>query len=119
DPPPPSTRLSKMGSYAMKIAEQRRCTLPALAAELRRELEWIPLKAMRKDRTERYGTATELADDVRNYLSGRPLMAGPETTSYKLRKFVRRNLREVVAAAACLAVLLGLLVALAMAKIGR
>jgi hypothetical protein len=76
---------------ALRVADRRRMALPALAAELKRELEWIPLKAMRKDRTERYQTATELSIDVQNYLDGLPLIAGPESQVYRARKFIRRN----------------------------
>jgi tetratricopeptide (TPR) repeat protein len=46
---------------------------------------------MRKDRSERYRSAVELADDIGNYLKGVPLMAGPLSTTYRLSKFVRRN----------------------------
>src|SRR5436190_22866663 len=88
DPPRPSTRLTTMGDEASKIAERHRTEVPSLAAELRRELEWIPLKAIRKDRTERYRTAQELADDIKNYLAGKPLIAGPESARYRLKKFI-------------------------------
>ena len=91
DPKTPSTRLSKLGEEAMKVAESRRTEVATLAKCLHRELEWIPLKAMRKDRAERYRSASELADDIENYLNGEPLMAGPPSAGYKLKKFVRRN----------------------------
>ncbi|MBC8217407.1 MAG: tetratricopeptide repeat protein [Planctomycetes bacterium] len=72
-------------------AESRRTEVVTLAKRLHQELEWIPLKAMRKDRAERYRSAAELADDIGNYLNGAPLIAGPPTTVYRLKKFVRRN----------------------------
>src|SRR3954451_1104933 len=79
DPPRPSTRLSSLGNEAAsEIAKRRRTQVEALTRELRSELEWIPLKAMRKERTERYQTSVELAEDIRNYLSNLPLRAGPE-----------------------------------------
>jgi serine/threonine protein kinase/Tfp pilus assembly protein PilF len=91
DPKTPSTRLTKLGEEAKKIAESRRTEVAALARKLHKELEWIPLKAMRKERAERYRSASELADDVENYLKGAPLMAGPPTAGYRLRKFLRRH----------------------------
>jgi len=91
DPKTPSTRLTKLGNEGRKLAESRRTEIGALAKRLRRELEWIPLKAMRKQRSERYRSASELADDIENYLKGVPLIAGPPGTGYKLKKFVRRN----------------------------
>jgi len=91
DPKTPSTRLTKLGDEATSVAEKRRTEVAALAKKLHKELEWIPLKAMRKERSERYRSASELADDIENYLKGNPLIAGPPGTSYKLKKFVRRN----------------------------
>jgi non-specific serine/threonine protein kinase/serine/threonine-protein kinase len=77
-----------------------------LAKHLRKELEWIPLKAMHKERVERYRSPSELADDIENYLKGAPLMAGPPSAMYKLRKFVRRNRVLVTGIAAVIAVLI-------------
>lgn len=104
DPKAPSTRLSKLGAAARELAESRRTEVPALARRLRRELEWIPLKAMRKERSERYRSASELADDIDNYLTGAPLMAGPLTSMYRLRKFLRRHKPLVGGVAAALVV---------------
>ena len=91
DPKTPSTRLTDLGEEAAKIAGMRRTQISTLARHLRKELEWIPLKAMRKERSERYRSASELADDIENYLKGAPLIAGPLSAGYKLKKFVRRN----------------------------
>ena len=41
-----------------------------LFKRLHKELEWTPLKAMRKDCVERYCFASEMSDDIQNYLSG-------------------------------------------------
>ncbi len=91
DPPKPSTRLTSLGESATTHAERRGLTVHSLAGLLRRELEWIPLKAMRKDRTERYRSAAELGDDLLHYLKGEPLTAGPESRVYRARKFVRAH----------------------------
>jgi eukaryotic-like serine/threonine-protein kinase len=91
EPPRPSTRLSQMGAAAVEAARLRRTALDQLRRELTRELEWIPLMAMRKDRGHRYRSPEHLADDIRNYLEGRPLFAGPESAAYRARKFVRRH----------------------------
>ena len=104
EPPRPSTRLSSLGDEAEEIAKRRGTQAAVLVKRLRNELEWIPLKAMRKDRTRRYRSAAELADDVNNYLDGAPLIAGPESALYKMRKFVRRNRALVTGLAAILAV---------------
>jgi serine/threonine protein kinase len=112
--PRPSARLSTLlaehqQSRVAAIAERRRSTLEELRQQLRRELEWIPLKAVRKDRNERYPTALGLAEDIQRYLEHRPLLAGPPSTIYIVRKFVRKNWVGVgVAAAFGLLIVLGL-----------
>jgi serine/threonine protein kinase len=105
DPKTPSTRLSSLGEEAKKVAQSRRIEVAALAKCLHKELEWIPLKAMRKERAERYRSASEFADDIENYLKGVPLIAGPPSTVYWVKKFVRRNRALVTGIAAVLAVL--------------
>ena len=106
DPKTPSTRLTKLGDEAKKVAESRRTDVTTLAKCLHRELEWIPLKAMRKERADRYRSASELADDINNYLNDAPLLAGPPSTVYRLKKFTRRNRALVTGIAAVLAVLI-------------
>ncbi|MFC1636027.1 tetratricopeptide repeat protein [Planctomycetota bacterium] len=105
DPKTPSNRLTSMGEEAKTFAENRRTEVQTLAKHLRKELEWIPLKAMRKERTERYRSASELADDIENYLKGEPLVAGPPGTGYKLKKFVQRNRVLAIGIGAILAIL--------------
>lgn len=107
DPPHPATRLSSMGERASEIAKRRQTQVDELCSELTRELEWIPLKAIRKDRAERYRSAAQLADDIRNYLAGKPLLAGPESTAYRLRKFARRHRVGVSVVALIAAILVG------------
>lgn len=106
EPKRPSTRLMSLGDEAGKIAENRDTDLANLTRCLNRELEWIPLMAIRKDRTRRYRSASELADDIRNYLEGAPLIAGPESTAYRLKKFVKRNQALVSGIATILVVLI-------------
>jgi len=91
DPPRPSARLSSLGEESKAVAEKRRTKVVTLVKRLHNELEWIPLKATRKDPDHRYRTASDLADDIHNYLQGSPLIAGPESRVYRARKFVRRN----------------------------
>ncbi|MCX5637545.1 MAG: protein kinase [Planctomycetota bacterium] len=115
DPPNPSTALSKLGDEAKKIAEKRKTQVVPLARRLHRELEWIPLKAMRKERVRRYRSASELADDIQNYLNGNPLIAGPETAIYRVKKFVRRHAGSVATfALVAAAIILGLVISTAM-----
>jgi len=106
DPPRPSTRLSKLGASGQEVARCRSVGLDSLTKQLSGELEWIPLKAMRKERSQRYASPTELAEDVRAYLNDRPLRAAPERVTYRLKKFLRRNKTGVAAATAMLLLLI-------------
>lgn len=113
DPKTPSTRLTKLGEEGKIVAEKRRTEVAVLAKCLHKELEWIPLKAMRKERAERYRSASELADDIENYLKGNPLIAGPESTVYLIKKFVKRKRALVTGIAAVLIVLIAGVVGIA------
>ncbi|NQV36326.1 MAG: serine/threonine protein kinase, partial [Phycisphaeraceae bacterium] len=90
EPLRPSTRISALGKEADEIAARRDTNVAGLAKRLYRELEWIPLKALRKDRTRRYTSASEFAQDIHNYLNDQPLLAGPESAFYRLRKMVHK-----------------------------
>jgi tetratricopeptide (TPR) repeat protein len=104
DAPTPSMRLSTIATRdsgtAQRISKGRREQIEALISALRRELEWIPLMAIRKDRERRYSSADALSKDIENYLKGRPLVAAPESRWYLMRKFARRHHRALVAACA-------------------
>jgi serine/threonine protein kinase len=119
DPKTPSTRLSSLGEEAKKVAQNRRTQIVTLAKKLHKELEWIPLKAMRKERAERYRSASEFADDIENYLKGAPLIAGPPSNVYRLKKFVRRNRALVTGVAAVLTVLITGIVVSTVLAIGQ
>jgi WD40 repeat protein/tRNA A-37 threonylcarbamoyl transferase component Bud32 len=115
EPRTPSVRLTSLGDKAKTVAQSRRTQIITLTRRLHRELEWIPMKAMRKDRTRRYRSASELADDIQNYLTGTPLIAGPESTVYRARKFVRKHAGSVATAALlAIIIVLGLIVSTAL-----
>jgi eukaryotic-like serine/threonine-protein kinase len=90
DPMRPSVRLASSES-ATASAQLRQIEPARLSGILRNELDWIVMKALEKDRNRRYETANSLAEDVRHYLSGEPVLAHPPTVMYRLRKFTRRH----------------------------
>ena len=107
--PRASTRLFAQGASSGEIAKRRSVTLRDLHRILKTELEWIPLKAMSKERDRRYVSAHALAEDLRAYLAGQPLVAGPESTAYRARKFLARNrLAAIAASIILLSILAGL-----------
>src|SRR5262249_4883176 len=68
------------------------------------ELETIVLKAMNKAPEERYGTAQELADDLRRFLEDRPIQAKRPTLRQWAAKWGRRH-KGIVRTAGVVAVL--------------
>jgi non-specific serine/threonine protein kinase/serine/threonine-protein kinase len=105
DPPRPSARVAAVaavpGVSATLIASAQR-----LAAQLRGDLDWITMKALEKDRARRYGSASDLAADLRRHLEHQPVLAGPPSRLYKVQKFVRRHRAGVAAASVVLALLI-------------
>lgn len=75
---------------------------PAQALALKGDLDAIALKALAKNPEERYASAAELAEDIRRYLNGQPVLAVRATWTYVARKFIRRNWLAVSAAAVLL-----------------
>ncbi|HEV7502973.1 MAG TPA: serine/threonine-protein kinase, partial [Vicinamibacteria bacterium] len=75
---------------------------PERRRELRGDLDWIVLKALRKEPARRYGSVEQLSDDISRHLTGRPVLAGPDSWQYRARKFVARN-RTLIAAGVLLA----------------
>ena len=106
EPHKPSTRLSSLGQTGTRTAQQRHVAdVAKLGMLLRGDLDWIVMKCLEKDRTRRYETANGLAADIQRHLSDEPVVAGPPSASYKLRKFMKRNRGQVIAAGVVAAVL--------------
>src|SRR5262249_5923925 len=80
------------------VAKNRHTDPKHLAGQLRGDLDWITMKALEKDRTRRYDTAIDFANDVRRYLHHEPVAASPPSVAYRTRKFVRRHTFGVSAA---------------------
>jgi serine/threonine protein kinase/Tol biopolymer transport system component len=107
EPPRPTTRLSGLGQTATEIARRRKSDVRTLIRLLRGDLEWITMKALEKDRTRRYASASDFAADIGRHLASEPVSAGPPTFAYRFQKAVRRN-RGKIAAAAVIAAALAL-----------
>jgi tetratricopeptide (TPR) repeat protein/tRNA A-37 threonylcarbamoyl transferase component Bud32 len=74
-----------------------------LGRRLRGDLDGIVLKALEKEPERRYASAEALATDVRRHLDGLPVAAQGARLAYRARKFVRRHRVGVAAASLVLA----------------
>ncbi len=110
-PPKPSTRLTTTkGEATAEVAKRHGVDPATLAKSCRGDLDWITMKALEKDRTRRYPSASGLAEDLRHYLKSEPVSAGPPSVTYRMRKFVRRHRVGVGVAASMLVLVLAGLV---------
>jgi len=73
--------------------------------QLRGDIDNIVLKALRKEPTRRYASVELLAEDIRRHLQGLPVMATPDSASYRVGKFVRRHRAGVGATAGLISML--------------
>lgn len=122
DPPLPSARLSGSGggqpaerADMEEVARCRRLDRATLQRRLRGDLDWIVMKALEKNRERRYESVTSLAEDLRRYRSSEPVLAGPPSRVYRLRKVIIRH-RALVTSATLIA--FALIVGLVLAVTG-
>jgi WD40 repeat protein/serine/threonine protein kinase len=106
EPPKPSTRVSTFeGELGTVVARHRKSSPSQLSSQLRGDLDWIVLKALEKDRTRRYETASGFARDLQRCLAHEPVTAVAPSTAYLLKKYIRRH-RAGLAVAASIGLLL-------------
>jgi len=100
EPKTPSTRLSSLDAEAsIKLAKCCRSDTDTLRRRLHGDLDWITLKAMDKDRIRRYQTAHALAEDIERHLNHEPVLAGPPSKIYRLKKLIRKHRSQAIGTA--------------------
>jgi WD40 repeat protein/serine/threonine protein kinase len=97
EPVRPSTRVGGLrGDAARQAARQRGASLMNLRKAIKGDLDWIVMKCLEKDRGRRYDTANGLGMDIERYLANEPVVAGPPSANYRVRKFIIRNKGAVI-----------------------
>jgi pentatricopeptide repeat protein len=107
DVPRPSSRILTQGDDSTITAQNRGTDPPSLTRQLRGDPDAVALKALEKDRNRRYGSPSELAEDIGRYLRNEPITAHPPSAAYRARKYIRRHRLGVTIAAAALLLLAG------------
>jgi serine/threonine protein kinase/Flp pilus assembly protein TadD len=104
---PHDLRGKAVPEAARTITEENPERLSSSHRVFRGDIETIIGKALEKEKDRRYQSASDLAADIRRYLSDQPITARPVTTIYQLRKFARRNKTLVCGVLVALALLCG------------
>jgi eukaryotic-like serine/threonine-protein kinase len=112
-----STARPTREELALVVGEQVPPPPSAVASDaetarlLRGDLDAIVLFAMHKEPEMRYATVGDLADDIRRHLAREPVVARHPTLGYRAKCLVKRNGSRLVASAAAVIVLAGVLLA--------
>ena len=93
--PPPRLSAAISGQHALDAvqidAAARRTNAAGLRRALRGDLERIAQKALNDEPSRRYESVGDLADDLRRFMDGRPVLARPDSVWYRASKFVSRH----------------------------
>ncbi|MEE2908053.1 MAG: serine/threonine-protein kinase [Planctomycetota bacterium] len=76
---------------AKLIKESRPRRLGEINAKFEGDLETIALKALEKDRDDRYQSVGDLSEDIRRYLADEAIMARKPRRTEQFRRFVRKH----------------------------
>lgn len=88
------------------ISRTRDGNVEKLRRRLVGDLDNILLKALRREPERRYASVQEFSEDLRRHLEGLPVLARPDTLSYRTGKFITRHKAGVAAAVIVLLTLL-------------
>ena len=107
EPPKPSTQIRAHNEASASEVSRRRRTEPlALIKQLHGDLDAMALKALEKDRSRRYASASDFAADIRRHLNSEPVVAVPPSALYRAGKFARRYRAALATATAFVVVLI-------------
>ncbi len=90
-----------------RVVQRQATGFSVAPARLRGDLDVICMKALAADRNQRYPSVAALAEDLRRFHLGLPILARPMSTWYHLSKFVQRNRNTIVWVSLLFLVLLG------------
>lgn len=83
--------LDAADASAVERAALRELSPDRLRKALSGDLETIVAKALHRDPERRYASVDALADDLRRHLDGLPVLARPDSFGYRFGRLLRRN----------------------------
>lgn len=101
-----TARCKSTGTRAQSEFHESSLPLPDMAGVGSRELNWIVMKCIAIEPERRYANCRAFADDIRRLLSGRPVLAGPQSRVYSVRKFIGRHRLGTALSAAAMGITL-------------
>jgi len=110
----PSTAVSRLlrkqrDERANAIVTARRTQPEKLRRQMTGDLDNICLMALRIEPQRRYSSAQQFREDIGRHLTGRPVVARPDTLRYRGQKFFQRNRKAVSAALVVVLLAVGLI----------
>ncbi len=94
--PAPSDRFLELTPEKQaRIAADRGLSVNGLLSHIRGDLDAIVLKAIARERDQRYSTPSELAGDLKKHLSHQPVTARTLSVAYVAGRYLRRQFRTV------------------------
>ncbi|TWT35031.1 Serine/threonine-protein kinase PknB [Thalassoglobus neptunius] len=94
--PSPRLRLTTTDCSRRDLAKERNVTISEHEHLVSGELEWIIMKAINKDRSQRYSSAKELLNDLERFLNNAPVTAAPPSRWYRIKKYAQRHKTTVI-----------------------
>ena len=105
--PKPSARISTLKDIERSaVAEQRQVKPASLQTFVSGDLDRVVLKALQKDREQRYESPKELAADLERFLNDEPVQAMPPSAVYLARKYLGRHRAAILTTAVILSSLI-------------
>src|SRR5690606_19777316 len=93
---------------ARDLAARRRSDPKRLSARLKGDLDVILETALAREKARRYPSVEQMAQDIRRYMQGLPIVARRSTPGYRAGKFIKRNRLATAVAVAASVMLLGI-----------
>ncbi len=86
----PSSRITQLRQQGAASPPQPASARPDKPS-IGREMDWVVMQALEKDRSRRYQTANGLGMDIRRFLDDEPVSASPPSATYRVAKFAKRH----------------------------